>query len=92
MSTYHILYIGATWCRSCKVIQPQIEALAARYGVPVRVADLDSLEDVDKEMISKVPTIVTFINEKQSERIEKNHVATVTDWLQRTVPLTSSDF
>ena len=90
--SHHILYIGATWCGPCKRIQPQIEELAKRYGVPVRLLDLDEMEEKDKEMITKVPTIVTFVNEKQSARFETNHVASVTEWLSKHVSLTTSDF
>jgi hypothetical protein len=51
------------------------------------------MEDKDKEMISKVPTIVTFVNEKQSARYETNHVASVTEWLSKHVSLnTTTDF
>jgi thioredoxin 1 len=90
--SHHILYIGASWCGPCKRIQPQIEELAKRYGVPVRLLDLDDMEEADREMISKVPTIVTFVNEKQSARFETNHVASVTDWLSKHVSLTTTDF
>jgi thioredoxin 1 len=90
--SHHILYIGATWCGPCKRIQPQIEELAKRYGVPVRLLDLDEMEEKDKDMITKVPTIVTFVNQKQSARFETNHVASVTEWLSKHVSLTTSDF
>jgi thioredoxin 1 len=90
--SHHILYIGATWCGPCKRIQPQIEELAKRYGVPIRLLDLDEMEEKDKEMITKVPTIVTFVNEKQSARYETNHVASVTEWLSKNVSLTTTDF
>ena len=90
--SYHILYIGAKWCGPCKRIQPLIEELAKRYGVPLRLLDLDTMEDADKEMITKVPTIVTFINEKQSARYETNHEASVKEWLSKNVSLTTTDF
>ena len=90
--SHHILYIGASWCGPCKRIQPQIEELAKRYGVPVRLLDLDDMEEKDKEMISKVPTIVTFVDGKQSARYETNHVASVTEWLAKHVSLTTADF
>jgi len=90
--SYHILYIGATWCGPCKRIQPQIEELAKRYGVPVRLLDYDEMEEKDKDMVNKVPTIVAFINEKQSARFETNHVDSVSEWLTKNVPLTTTDF
>ena len=90
--SHHILYIKATWCGPCKVILPKIEAAAKRYGVPVRVLDMDDMEEADQAMIKKVPTVVTFTNEKQSVRIETNHEAAVKEWLEKNVSLTTSDF
>jgi thiol-disulfide isomerase/thioredoxin len=52
-----VQYIGAPWCGVCKVVRPAIDALAARFGVPVDATDLEELPEAEQEAVTKVPTV-----------------------------------
>ena len=46
----HIVYIGASWCTTCKTIGPATEALCAKFGVELKKLDYDrDLEEDEKD-------------------------------------------
>jgi len=85
--TYEITYIGAKWCKSCKVIQPQIEELAKKYGVPVKHLDYDMMEEEDQKDVGKVPTVYLYKNNVKNAKYDSNQVASVDKWLQENVTM-----
>ena len=85
--TYEIVYIGAKWCKSCKVIQPQIEELAKKYGVPVKHLDYDEMEEEVQKDVGKVPTVYMFKNGAKHTKYDSNQVASVGKWLEENVSL-----
>jgi len=58
-----LLDVYATWCGPCKMIAPQLEAIAADLGVRARVAKIDS--DAEPELstelgVQGLPTLIFF--------------------------------
>ena len=91
--SHSIVYIGATWCKTCKTIKPAVEELAKRYGVPLIVKDLDAdLTDVEKEEILKVPTVRVLLGENRIAEFTVNQVKSLEEWLPRNISLESSEF
>ena len=85
--SYAIVYIGAKWCKSCKVIQPQIEELAKMYGVPVDLIDYDTMEEEAQKDVGKVPTVYMFKHGAKHAKYDSNQVASVGKWLEENVSL-----
>jgi thiol-disulfide isomerase/thioredoxin len=90
-----IVYIGATWCGTCKTIKPEIERLGKMYGVQVNILDYDDdLEPEEQEQIRKVPTI-RILDEKGNKvaTFDEKQVVSTTEWLRTHMPIEpSSDF
>lgn len=62
-------YIGASWCKVCVTVKPDVERICRDFGVEVRILDVDQLED---ETITKVPTLRVFEgDEKVGEIVTK---------------------
>ena len=85
-----IVYIGATWCGTCKTIKPAIETLAKKFGVALKTLDYDNDLDADaQDLIKKVPTIWIIRDGKRVEEFNVNQVAATEAWLSANVSLTS---
>jgi thiol-disulfide isomerase/thioredoxin len=53
--------VTASWCSSCKMIKPKVEATALRYNVPLVMLDVDQKEVrdfVEVNFIMAVPQLV----------------------------------
>lgn len=88
-----VIYIGAAWCSTCKVIKPKTETLCAKFGVPLKVLDYDNdLEDDEKEAITKVPTLQIKKDGVLVETYNVNQVASLEAYLTANVTLTTDDF
>ena len=88
----HIVYIGASWCKTCKVIQPATEELAKRFQVPLICLDIDDLSEADKEAITKVPTLHIFQNGTKVAEFNEKQIDSLTSWLGKNIALTTDDF
>lgn len=87
-----IVYIGASWCGTCKVIKPDTERLGRLYGVEVITLDYDELESEEQETITKVPTIrIIGDNGDRIAEYNVNQVASLTAWLQGNIKVNMSD-
>ena len=85
------MYIGATWCATCKTIKPAIEQLAKKFSVTLKTLDYDKdLEDAAQELIKKVPTIWMIQDGKRVAEFNVNQVASTEAWLQSNVSLTAA--
>jgi thiol-disulfide isomerase/thioredoxin len=82
---YKIQYIGATWCTSCKVIQPKIDDLSKKFAVPLTVHDLEELPQEEQDTIVRVPTIRIYKDATILHVYDKNQVASVESWLKETI-------
>ena len=89
-----IVYIGASWCSTCKTIGPATEALCKKYGVELRKLDYDhDMEEDEKESITKVPTLRAIHNGAVVAEWNQNQIVSLEIWLGRNAPLqTVEDF
>lgn len=69
--SYRVDYIGATWCKVCKTVKPEIERLSKEYDITVKLMDVDEdqLED-----IKKVPTVRLYKDDVLVKEIVTEHV------------------
>jgi thiol-disulfide isomerase/thioredoxin len=79
--SYRVDYIGATWCKVCKIVFPELERLLKEYSIPLKTfdVDLDNLED-----IKKVPTVRLFKDDSLVKEIVTEHVKTLKNELALT--------
>ena len=68
-----IVDIYATWCGPCKLLAPQLDALAASLGETLRVAKLDS--DAHPELstelrVAGLPTVLFYRGGREVHRLE----------------------
>jgi thiol-disulfide isomerase/thioredoxin len=88
-----VIYIGATWCITCKVIKPKTVELCAKFGVPLTLHDYDEdLEDDEKAEITKVPTLQIKKDGVLIETFNVNQLDSLTAYLTKNVTLTNDDF
>lgn len=86
-----IVYIGATWCGTCKTIRPAIESLAKKFSVTLKTLDYDDDLDADaQDLVRKVPTIWIIQDGKRVAEFNMNQVASTEAWLSVNVSLTAS--
>ena len=59
-----VIDFSATWCGPCKVLAPQLEALAKKYeNVVFLKVDVDEFEDIaSTHSVSAMPTIMFYKN------------------------------
>ena len=81
MEDYSIVYIGASWCSSCKIIKPAIELLAECYDLDISILDFDDLEHEEQEHISKVPTVRVMFKGGILANWDSNQVNSLKEWL-----------
>lgn len=90
--SYTILYIGASWCKTCKEIKPATESLAQQFAISLTIKDYDDdLEDDEKAAITKVPTIRILEGEKQVAEWNVNQVTSLREWLTANIHVGSTD-
>ena len=64
-------YIGASWCKVCITVKPEVELVARSFNVPLALLDADEIED---DSIMKVPTLRVFKDDKLVSEIVTKHV------------------
>jgi thiol-disulfide isomerase/thioredoxin len=88
--TYSLVYIGAVWCGTCKVIKPKVEELVKKFGISYKVLDYDDdLEEEDKQTVTKVPTLRIYDGEVKVWEYNVNQVESLASWLSANVSLIS---
>ena len=88
MSKVQLTYIGATWCKTCKTITPQITELCKKFSVQLKILDYDKdLEEEDKARVTKVPTIWIYDGGEKRAEFNVNQVAQTESWLVANVKL-----
>lgn len=88
-----VIYIGASWCSTCRVIKPKTIELCAKFGVALKLLDYDEdLEEEEKSNITKVPTLQIKKNGELLESFNVNQVASLEAYLTKNVTLATDDF
>ena len=88
---YKIQYIGATWCTTCKTIQPKIDDLSKKFAIPLSVHDIDDLPQEEQDTIVRVPTIRIYKDTIVLHVYDKNQVASVETWLKETISVGNTE-
>ena len=89
---YTLVYIGATWCGTCKTIKPALEELCKKFSVPMKVLDYDKdLTDDEMEEIKKVPTVRITVDGKQVVEYNIQQVASTEMWFTTNVKLAATE-
>jgi thioredoxin-like negative regulator of GroEL len=87
-----IVYIGASWCSTCKTIGPATETLCKKFGIDLKKLDYDTdLEGDEQDSIQKVPTLRAFVEGQQVAEWNQNQVASLEAWLSHNVSVTTTD-
>ena len=91
--TFEIVYIGAKWCGTCKVIKPATLELGKTFGINVILKDFDDdLTEEEKEVVTKVPTLRILNDNVQIQEWNMKQLDSLKNWLTANVPLQSDDF
>ena len=90
---YTIVYVGAKWCGTCKLIKPNVEKLARRYNVPITCLDYDyDLTDEEQMQYSRIPTVSVLNNTETIQKYDVAQVLSLEKWLSMNVKVsTTSD-
>ena len=83
-----IEYIGASWCKVCVTVKPEIELVARSFNVPISILDADVMED---DSLTKVPTLRIYKDDKLVSEIVTKHVDGLKAFLQTTATVIVTD-
>jgi hypothetical protein len=73
-----VTYIGASWCKVCVTVKPEIEKITTGFSVPLTVMDADD-EGVE---VTKVPTLRLYKDDVLMKEIVTGHVAALRSELE----------
>lgn len=64
-----VKYIGASWCKVCVTVKPDIEKICTGFNVPLTVLNADD-DGVD---VTKVPTVRLYLGDEMVKEIVTGH-------------------
>ena len=64
-----VKYIGASWCKVCVTVKPDVEKICSGFNVPLTLMDVDG----DEVEVSKVPTVRVFLGTTLVKEIITGH-------------------
>ena len=77
-----IKYVGASWCKPCKVVKPDVIKLCERFKVPLTIKDYDDdLTEKEQNEIAKLPSIFIYDEKTQVKLITTNHIEQLSEFL-----------
>lgn len=65
-----VTYIGASWCKVCVEVKPEVEKICLGFNVPLSVQDADE-EGVN---VKKVPTLRLYKDGSLLQEITTGHI------------------
>jgi len=65
-----VQYIGASWCKVCVTVKPDVEKICTGFNVPLAILDADE----DAVEVSKVPTLRLYLGPTMVKEITTGHV------------------
>ena len=81
-----IVYIGAKWCGPCRAVKPAIQDLCIKFNIPCATLDYDDdLLDHERDVISKVPTVRIYEEDRLLVEFNKDQVLQTKEWLANAV-------
>ncbi len=89
---HELVYIGATWCGTCKTIKPQLVELCKKFSVPMILKDYDNdLDDEEQSLVTKVPTVRILYEGRVVAEFNIRQVAQTEEWLSANVRLAATE-
>lgn len=77
-----IKYVGASWCKPCKTVKPDVIKLCERFKVSLTIKDYDDdLTEKEQAEIIKLPSIFIYNEKSQVKLIITNHIEELTEFL-----------
>jgi len=73
-----VTYIGASWCKVCVTVKPEVEKITSGFSVPLTVQDADD----DGIEVTKVPTVRVYKDDVLVKEIVTGHVAALRSELE----------
>ena len=71
-----VTYVGASWCKVCVKVKPEVEKITGGFAIPLSVVDVG--DDCDVKM---VPTVRIYKDEVLVKEIVTGHVAALLETL-----------
>jgi SpoVK/Ycf46/Vps4 family AAA+-type ATPase len=70
-------YVKAEWCKICKVLLPDVEAMCTKFQVELKILALEDMDDEKQAEIKSLPLVTVYegdtvkevIKEKKKERL-----------------------
>lgn len=79
-----VTYIGASWCKVCVTVKPEVEKITTGFSVPLTVMNADD----DGVEVTKVPTVRVYKDDVLLKEIVTGHVAALRSELEAGVKVT----
>ena len=77
-----IKYVGASWCKPCKIVKPEVEKVCARFKIDLTIKDFDDdLSESEQSEITKLPSIFIYDESAIIKVIVTNHIEQLTNIL-----------
>ncbi len=77
-----IKYVGASWCKPCKIVKPDVEKLCERFKISLTIQDYDDdLTEKEQGEIIKLPSIFIYDESGLVKTIISNHIEYLTEFL-----------
>ncbi len=76
-----IKYVGASWCKPCQTVKPEVIHLCKKFNIELNLIDYDEMEEEDQPSIKKLPSIFLYDEKKEIKVITTNHVEALTTFL-----------
>jgi thiol-disulfide isomerase/thioredoxin len=87
-----LVYIGASWCGTCKTIKPQLIELCKKFSVVFKELDYDKdLSEEESESVTKVPTVRIIAKGTQVAEFNVRQVASTEEWFKSHSTLEATD-
>lgn len=87
-----IKYVGASWCKPCKIVKPDVEKLCERFKLSLIIKDYDDdLSESQQNEITKLPSIFIYDESAIIKTIVTNHIEQLTEFLTSSLGIISDD-
>lgn len=86
-----VKYYGASWCAPCRIAKPSIQELCKKYGISLVIHDYDELEEEERGIITKLPTVQIWHDTNLEKEIISRHVETLEAWISENVRVIPTD-
>jgi hypothetical protein len=87
-----VTYVRAEWCRVCKILLPEIQAMCKKFGVPLVIKDFEEMSEEEQTTITSLPCVTVLENGVSKEVIKEKKKERLEEILAESIEIASSDF